>query len=366
MRLGDDVSGLAPGALILVTGATGFVGGHVARALAEAGYRVRALTRRPPPSEPEDPPIEWRYGDLRRQDDRARAFAGGVRGVVHAAGWVSLGADPRGESRAVNIGATRALLDQGREAGVERFVYTSTLWTVAAGTAAEPADEASAWNLAPLRSPYSETKREAERLVLDQDQPGFRTVVLCPALVIGPRDGRPTSTRLLLHMARTPVAILPHGGTPVVDARVVAQAHVRALERAAPGRRYVVAGPYLSYPELAALVAQVAGSPRRVVTIPDALERPLAWMARRIDHLAQGRFPEVSAAAVSGGFLRLHVSGAAADAAFDLQHPPPIVSIFDALDDFRRSGRAPWLAPRRPARDELVPSNDTSRGVTLS
>jgi dihydroflavonol-4-reductase len=297
-------------------------------------------------------------GDLRRVEDRARALAG-VRGVVHAAGWVSLGSDPRGESRAVNVGATRALLDEGRAAGIDRFVYTSTLWTVAAGTAGGPADEESAWNLDRVFSPYSETKREAERLVLERDRPGFRTVVLCPALVIGPRDVRPTSTRLFLHMARTPLALLPRGGTPVVDVRVVARAHVRALGRAEPGRRYVLAGPYLSYQELAALVARITGKPWRVVTIPDALERPLAWMAGRVDHLVRGRWPEVSAAAVAGGFLRLHVSGARADAAFDLHHPPPIRSIFDALEDFCRSGRAPWLSPRLPTLDDPV-STDLS------
>jgi dihydroflavonol-4-reductase len=313
------------------------------------------MTRRRPPTEPDDPPIEWFFGDLQVAEDRARALEG-VRGVVHTAGWVSLGGDPGGEGRATNVGATRALLDEGMRAGVVRFVYTSTIWTVAAGSADAPADEDTPWNLEPLRSPYCETKRAAERLVLERDQPGFRTLVLCPALVIGPRDVRPTSTRLLLHTARTPVATFPQGGTPVIDARVVAQAHVRALERGEPGQRYVLAGPYLSYRELAALVAEVAGNPRRIITVPDALERPMAWVARQIDHLARGRFPEVSAAAVSGGFVRLHVSGARADAVFDLQHPPAIESIFDALDDFARSGRAPWLVVRRPARDVLVPS----------
>ncbi len=346
-------AGLVPDALILVTGAGGFVGGHVARALAAAGYRVRALARRLPPSEPLDPPIEWLLGDLRNPDDRARAVAG-ARGVVHAASWVSLASDPRGESYAVNVEATRELLERGRAAGVERFVYTSTSWTVAAGSPEAPAVETAAWNLVSLRSPYSETKREAERLVLEHDQPGFGTVVLCPAMVIGPRDVRPTSTRVLLHMARTPVALLPEGGTAVVDVRVVAEAHVRALQRAETGRRYVLAGPYLSYAEMAGLVARVAGRPRRIVTIPDALERPMAWVAGRIDHLVRGRWPEVSAAAVSGGFLHFHLSGALADAAFDLQHPPPIESIFEALDDFSHSGRAPWLALRRPAREDLV------------
>src|SRR5262249_27482870 len=156
--------------------------------------------------------------------------------------WVSLGVDRRGESRAVNVEATTALLDQATAAGVERFVYTSTLWTVAAGTADTPATEDSPWNLECVRSPYCDSKRAAERLVLERNRPTLRTSVLCPGLTIGPRAVRPTSTGLLLIMARSPVVFLPRGGIPVVDARIVAQAHVRAIERAEPGRRYVVAG----------------------------------------------------------------------------------------------------------------------------
>jgi dihydroflavonol-4-reductase len=323
---------------VLVTGAGGFVGGHVARALAHAGYHVRGLARRTPPRAPGDPPIEWVIGDLREASTRERAVAG-VRGVIHAASWVSLGADPRGESRAVNVEATRDLLERAAAAGVTRFVYTSTLWTVAAGTAAAPASEESVWNLECVRSPYSESKREAERLVLARNRPDFRTAVLCPGLVIGPRDVRPTSTRVLLEMARTPLAFVPNGGIPVIDAHVVALAHVRALERAEPGTRYVVTGSYLSYPELAALVARVAGRPWKTVVIPDILEGPLRRSATLAARLGGERWSDASAASVSGGFLHLHVSGARADAAFELLHPPPLQSVTEALEDHRRAGR---------------------------
>jgi dihydroflavonol-4-reductase len=333
---------------VLVTGAGGFVGGHVARALAAAGYPVRGLSRRPPSIEQGDPPIDWVIGDLRRAPDRMRAIEG-MKGVIHTAGWVSLGFDRRGESRAINVEATRALLDEAEGVGVERFVYTSTLWTVAAGTSDYPADEDSAWNLDTIRSPYSESKSEAERLVLQRDGARLGTTVLCPGLVIGPRDLRPTSTRLLLMMARAPLIVLPRGGIPVVDARVLALAHVRALERAERRRRYVVAGPYLSYQVMAQLVGRVIGRPPAIVTVPDAMEGPLTWIGWVLNRLAPGRGADFSPAAIAGGFLRLHVSGARADTAFGLRHPPPLVSIFDALDDHRRSGRAPWLRSLVPA-----------------
>ena len=339
---------------VLVTGAGGFVGGHVARLLAAAGHPVRALTRRPPAVEPGDPPIDWLVGDLRRPDDLARGVAG-AWGVVHCAGWVSLGSDRRGEARAINLDATRDLLDRAESAGVARFLFTSTLWTVAAGTDADPADEDRPWNLDVVRCPYSETKRAAERLVLDRAGPRFRTAVICPGLVLGPRDPRPTSTRVLLAMAGTPAAVLPGGGIPVVDARVLATAHLRALEHAEPGRRYVVAGPYLSYRELAALVARVAGWPLGMVPVPDLLRGPMTALGGLADRLGRGRLDILSAASVAGGFLRLHVSGARADAAFGLVHPPPLRSVFEALEDHRRSGRAPWLRLRRP--DEVAISS---------
>ena len=117
----------------------------------------------------------------------------------------------------------------------------------------------------------------------------------------------------------------------------------------------MLAGPYLSYRDLAALVAQVAGRPRWVVTVPDAGERPWPGWPAASTAGAVVRWPEVSAAAVAGGFLRLHVRGTRADLAFGLQHPPPVRSIFDALDDARRSGRAPWLRLRPPELHHLDP-----------
>ncbi len=333
---------------VLVTGAGGFVGGHVARRLAASGWEVRGLSRRPPSVEPEDPPIDWLIGDLVRPEDRRRALEG-VRFVVHSAGWVRLGRDRSGQALAVNVGATQALLEAAEASGVERLVYTSSLWTVAAGTPERPADEDTPWNLQVIQSPYAESKRQAERLVLEHDgRRGLRTLVLCPSLVVGPRDVRPTSTRLLLQMAATPVAVLPRGGIPVVDASVLSMAHERALEVEPTGRRLIVAGPYLSYLEMARLVALVAGWPRRLIVVPEFLRGLLGWTSGLVDRLGLSPSGDVSAAAVAGGFLRLHASGARANALLGLSHPPPIRSIFEALDDHRRSGRAAWLDLRRP------------------
>ncbi len=329
---------------VLVTGAGGFVGGHVARALARAGHAVRGLSRRLPSTAADDPPIDWLLGDLRNPAVR-RESVRGVRAVVHSAGWVSLGSDPSGDAVAINIDATRGLLDEARAAGVERFLYTSTLHTLAAGTAEHPADEDTPWNLHSVDAPYARTKRAAERMVLEGSD-RMAGLAICPGMVLGPGDVRPTSTKLPLVMSRSRVVTLPGGGIPIVDAGVIAEAHARALAVGEPGLRYAVVGPYLSYQEMAGLVAEVAGRPHRVVSIPDAFERPVVGFARALDWLRRGR-GDVSGAAAAGGFLRLHVRGDRADRAFGLAHPPPIRSIFTALDDARRHGRAPWLPPLR-------------------
>jgi dihydroflavonol-4-reductase len=267
---------------------------------------------------------------MRDSDVRNRALAG-TRGVIHAASWVSLGPDREGVSQSINVESTSQLLADAARSGVERFVYTSTLYTLGAGTKDESGDEFTPWNLQELDSPYTQTKRQAERLVLTANRTGFTTIAICPGMVLGPRDLKPTSTQIVKAYSRALVAIVPRGGIPIVDVNVLALAHRRALIAGEAGSRYAVMGQYLSYGDLAATVASISGRPRWTIPLPDRLKPVVVRAANWAGPLARRWWPDVSGHLAAGGFLRLYLRGDRADACFGLVHPTALESIAKSL-----------------------------------
>ncbi len=233
-----------------VTGASGFVGSHVARALRDHGWEVR------------DARV-----DLLDRAGLEVAFEG-CDAVFHVAALYSYTASAE-ELERVNVEGTRNVIAACREAKVGRLVHCSTAGTCGPvrGREATEADEPPAWELA---VPYKRTKLESERLVLEAARDGLDAVVVNPTTPIGEGDARPTPTgRMIAGVASGSIpGYVGTTGLNVVDVRDVALGHLLAFERGTPGERYLLGGVNLSLGDLFAAIADLAGRPRPALRLP--------------------------------------------------------------------------------------------------
>ena len=271
--------------LVLVTGATGFFGGNLARALCLRGARVRVLVRggrKPVALDGLD--YEIADGDMVEAASVARAVAG-CRQVYHAAAsvvfWCASPRDADGVRR-VNVGGTGNITQAAGEAGVERVVHVSTVDAIGLPPAGRFADETTDWAAGRIETIYAESKREAEAVALSS---AVDTVVVNPAFMIGGFDPKPTSGRLLLPLLRSPVVVFPSsGGNNFVPVRDAVAGTLAAMEKGTRGERYILGGENLTYRELFARALSIVG--RRPLLLPlgpraaMAAGRVCEWWAR--------------------------------------------------------------------------------------
>jgi len=267
---------------VLLTGATGFVGSHVARALVTGGHRVRALAR--PRSTrtllADLPELDWVEGDVVDLGS-LRAAVRGCEAVVHAAAMVEFAPKHAARQREVNVEGTRHVVVAAREAGVRRLVHTSSIAAVGRAPLGGVADEATRYDF-PIGLGYNESKRDAERLVMRAE--GLETVCVNPSLVFGPGEVHKRTLPLFRLVKWGLLPVVPPGGTTLCDVRDVAAGHVAALTRGEPGARYILGGPHLTFRELATTIAEVTDGARPIAELPAALLRaaalPVAALAR--------------------------------------------------------------------------------------
>jgi dihydroflavonol-4-reductase len=230
---------------VYVSGATGFVGSHVARELRERGAEVR------------DERV-----DLSDREGLERVIDG-CEAVVHVAALYSYEA-PESEFERVNVEGTRTILAAALAKGVRRFVFTSTAGTCGPvpGRVATEEDEPPAWELS---VPYKRTKLESERLAL-----AAGAVVVNPTTPVGDGDAKPTPTgQMIEDVASGRIrGYVSTTGLNVVDVRDVAQGHALALERGEAGERYLLGGVNLSLEELFGVIADLARRPRPQLRVP--------------------------------------------------------------------------------------------------
>ena len=277
---------------VFLTGATGFIGSHVARALMARNDSLCCLCR--PTSQHddlEDLPIEWAVGDLTDRNSLRRAMTGAEL-VFHCAADYRLYARDPAEIYRSNVDGTRNVLELAAELGVRRIVYTSSVGTLALG-GARPANENARAQLEDMVGDYKRSKFLAERVVESWIERGLPIVVVSPSTPIGERDARPTPTgRIVVDFLNRRLPAYVDTGLNLVDVRDVALGHLLAAERGRPGESYILGAVNLTLQQMLELLGRLTG--RR----PPRLKLP-HWIPLAIAHLEEpfsrwlGRDPRV-------------------------------------------------------------------------
>lgn len=324
----------------LVTGATGFVGSAVVRALLDAGEVPRVLVR--PASDRrnlEGLGVDLAEGDLCDPGSLARACRG-CQALFHVAADYRLWVPRPAELYAANVDGTRALMEAAGAAGVKRIVYTSSVATLGLNRDRSPADEATPAGLADMIGHYKRSKFLAEEAVRDLVRDaGLPAVIVNPSMPLGPRDIRPTPTgRLIVEAARGRIPAFVDTGLNVVHVEDVAAGHLRAFEHGEVGERYILGGENLALAEILAVVAKLCGRPRPRLRLPHGLVLPVAYGAEAWARLTRGAEPFVTVDGLRMSRKWMFFSSAKAEAELGYQARPAEAALADAVAWFREAG----------------------------
>jgi len=252
-----------------VTGATGFLGSHVARVLCEQGAKLRLLVRATSNLKNlQGLPAETVTGDLRDPGSLGKAMAG-CDTVFHVAAdyrlWVR---DPQEMYRS-NVDGTRALLEAARRINVRRLVYTSSVATIGFRTNGSLADEDSPVSVSDMIGHYKRSKFMAEQVALEAGRSGMHLVTVNPTTPVGEGDVKPTPTgRIVLDFLKRKFPAYVETGLNLVDVRECARGHLVALERGQPGHRYILGGENLTLKQILDKLGDITGLPSPKLKLP--------------------------------------------------------------------------------------------------
>jgi len=325
--------------LAFVTGASGFVGSAVARALLAAGYAVRALARRTSPRTNLDlAGLQVVEGDMR--DERAVAqAASGARYVFHVAADYRLWAPDPGEILRNNVEGTRSVLRAARAAGAERVVYTSSVATLRLHADGTPADESVMLSEDSAIGAYKRSKVAAEALALQMaERDGLPLVIVNPSTPIGPRDVRPTPTgRIIVEAASGRMPAFVDTGLNLVHVDDVASGHLLALQRGRIGQRYILGGENVTLARMLEMIASLTGRAAPRLRLPRGAVYPIAFAAESIARFT-GREPFATLDGLRMARYRMFFTSAKAQAELGYAARPVIEALRDAIAWFRQAG----------------------------
>jgi dihydroflavonol-4-reductase len=322
----------------LVTGATGFVGAAVARALVAAGWQVRALVRAGSDRSNLQPlALDLVEGDLADPHSLERALEG-CEGLFHVAADYRLGARHPEQLYRTNVDGTRNILSAARTARVPRIVYTSSVATIGIPADGSPGEERTPVALRNMIGHYKRSKFLAEEVARDAAREGLSVVIVNPSTPVGPGDIKPTPTgQLVLDAAAGRMPAYVDTGLNIVHVDDVAAGHLLAFERGRAGERYILGGEDMTLQIILREIARLAGRKPPSIRLPYAAVLPVAYVAEAFAWVS-GRSGRVTLEGVRMSRKRMFFSSGRAVAELGYRWRPPLRAFEDALRWFRERG----------------------------
>ncbi len=327
--------------MILVSGASGFVGSAVARRLIEGGQRVRALVR--PSSDRRNLDgldLEVMEGDLGDKASLIRACEG-CEGLFHVAADYRLWTlDPSGMFKA-NVDGTRNLMEAAKEAGVGRIVHTSSVATLGIPKDGSPGDEETPVLYSDMIGPYKQSKFRAEEVVRRMiAENGLPAVIVNPSTPIGPRDLKPTPTgRMVVEAAAGRMPAYVDTGLNVVHVDDVADGHVAAYGKGKTGERYVLGGEDLTLKEILDAISELTGLAAPKIRVPHGLVMPVAAAVEGWARLTRRqKEPFVTIDAIRMARKKMFFSSDKARRDLGYSPRPAVEALTDAIAWFKENG----------------------------
>jgi dihydroflavonol-4-reductase len=338
----------------LVTGATGFLGSHVARALAGRGEDVRVLVRASSDLRALDGiQAERSMGDLRDPASLELALKG-VRRVFHVAADYRLWArDPR-EIHESNVTGTQNLLDAAQRAGIDKFVYTSTVATIAVPREGRLPNEETQSSVGEMIGHYKRSKFEAEQCALHAAEGGLPVVIVNPTTPVGPGDWKPTPTgKIIVDFLNGRMPGYVDTGLNFVPVEDCARGHLLAAERGRTGERYILGGRNLTLKQMLDILSFVSGRPAPRWKIPHAVAYAAGCVDTAVSSLL-GREPQIPLEGVRMARHKMFVDASKAERELSFT-PGPIEAALERAvawyesNGYVAAGRAPAVAGARAA-----------------
>jgi len=335
---------------LFITGATGFVGAHVARLAAEQGAELWALAR--PTSDTSRLPknAEVVLGDLREPAKFASALQG-CEALIHVAADYRLWVPNPDDMYKANVEGTRELLRLTREAGVPRVVYTSSVATMGFKADGTIVDEETPVTEADMIGHYKRSKWLAEQVAMEAVRARQQVIILNPTTPIGSLDTKPTPTgRIIVDFLNRNFPAYVDTGLNLVDVDEIARIHLVALERGTPGERYILGGENLTLKQILDRLAAITGLPSPTMKVPHTVAMIYAFFEETITGKLRGKEPRATVEAVRMGRKMMFANSSKAERDLGLR----VMSVEPALRAACAWFVANGYAPAPPKSPETV------------